>query len=136
LKLFDNTSSSSVIPTSDSTGGALSGIDSRYMNKAALYARVSTDAQQKEGTINSQVIELKRQIETAGHVLVKEYLDDGYSGTLLDRPALDQMRADVKTDTFDAIYFLDTDRIARDSPIRRSSSASLSSTASRSLSLR
>jgi site-specific DNA recombinase len=84
------------------------------MNKAALYARVSTDAQQKEGTINSQVIELKGQIEAAGHVLVKEYLDDGYSGTLLDRPALDQMRADAKTDVFDAIYFLDTDRIARD----------------------
>jgi site-specific DNA recombinase len=114
LKLLDDTEPSSVIPIADSTVGALSGIDSRYMNKAALYARVSTDAQQKEGTINSQVIELKRQIEAAGHVLVKEYLDDGYSGTLLDRPALDQMRADAKTDVFDAIYFLDTDRIARD----------------------
>ncbi len=84
------------------------------MNRAALYARVSTDAQQKEGTINSQVIELKRQIEAAGDVLVKEYIDDGYSGTLLDRPALDQMRTDAKADVFDAIYFLDTDRIARD----------------------
>ncbi len=84
------------------------------MNKAALYARVSTDAQQKEGTINSQVTELKRQIEAAGDILVKEYIDDGYSGTLLDRPALDQMRTDAKADVFDAIYFLDTDRIARD----------------------
>jgi len=99
---------------SDSTNPRVHGIDSRYMNKAALYARVSTDAQQKEGTINSQVTELKRQIEAAGHVLVKEYLDDGYSGTLLDRPALDQMRVNAKTDAFDAIYFLDTDRIARD----------------------
>jgi site-specific DNA recombinase len=84
------------------------------MNKAALYARVSTDAQQKEGTINSQITELKRQIEAAGDVLVKEYIDDGYSGTLLDRPALNQMRTDAKADIFDAIYFLDTDRIARD----------------------
>ena len=44
------------------------------MTKAALYARVSTDAQQKEGTIESQAAELKRQIAAAGHVLVKEYI--------------------------------------------------------------
>src|SRR5271155_5831547 len=79
----------------DSTTDPTSGIDSRCMTKAALYARVSTDAQQKEGTIESQLVELKRQITAAGHVLVKEYIDDGYSGTLLDRPSLNQMRADV-----------------------------------------
>jgi len=84
------------------------------MTKAALYARVSTDAQQKEGTIESQVAELKRQIAAAGHLLVREYVDDGYSGTLLDRPALEQLRQDVKTDQFDAIYFLCADRIARE----------------------
>ena len=39
------------------------------MTKAALYARVSTDAQQKEGTIASQLVELKRQIAVAGHLL-------------------------------------------------------------------
>jgi site-specific DNA recombinase len=80
----------------------------------ALYARVSTDAQQKEGTIESQIVELKRQIAAAGQVLVKEYIDDGYSGSLLDRPALEQLRQDVKTDQFDAIYFLCADRIARE----------------------
>jgi site-specific DNA recombinase len=84
------------------------------MTKAALYARVSTDAQKQEGTIKSQVLELKRQIAAAGHVLVKEYIDDGLSGTQLDRPGLDQMRRDIKTGVFEAIYFLDTDRIARD----------------------
>ena len=83
------------------------------MTKAALYARVSTDAQQKEGTIDSQLVELKRQIAAAGHVLAAEYIDDGYTGTLLDRPALNRMRADVKTDRFDRIYFLAADRIAR-----------------------
>jgi DNA invertase Pin-like site-specific DNA recombinase len=44
---------------------------------------------------------------------IKEYIDDGYSGSQLDRPALDQLRTDVKAG-FEAIYFLDTDRIARD----------------------
>ena len=84
------------------------------MKRAVLYARVSTDAQQKEGTIGSQVLELKRQIAAAGDVLVKEFIDDGYSGTLLDRPALEELRRDIKTHLFDAVYFLDTDRIARD----------------------
>src|SRR5262249_22004880 len=83
------------------------------MTKAALYARVSTDAQQKEATIESQLFELKRQIAAAGHVLVKEYIDDGVTGTLLDRPALNQLREDLKTDLFDAIYFHAADRIAR-----------------------
>jgi len=47
-------------------------------------------------------------------VLVKEYIDDGYSGSELDRPALDQMRLDAKIALFDAIYFLGADRIARE----------------------
>jgi site-specific DNA recombinase len=65
------------------------------MTKAALYARVSTDAQQKEGTIEIQLVELRRQITAAGHVLAAEYIDDGYTGMLLDRPALNRMRADL-----------------------------------------
>jgi site-specific DNA recombinase len=84
------------------------------MRKAALYARVSSEVQQKNRTIDSQVLELKRQIAAAGAVLVREYIDDGYSGAVLDRPALDEMRNDLKTDLFDVIYFLNTDRIARD----------------------
>jgi DNA invertase Pin-like site-specific DNA recombinase len=63
------------------------------MTKAALYARVSTDAHQREGTIESQPVELKKQITAAGHVLAEEYIDDGYTGMLLDRPALNRMRA-------------------------------------------
>jgi site-specific DNA recombinase len=88
--------------------------NSRCMTRSALYARVSTDLQQKEGTIESQLATLRRQIAQAGHELVKEYIDDGYTGTLLTRPGLEQMRSDLKTDLFDAIYFLAADRIARD----------------------
>jgi site-specific DNA recombinase len=84
------------------------------MTKAVLYARVSTDAQQKEATIDSQIAALKKQIAAAGHMLVMEYIDDGYTGTKLNRPGLERLRQDVKTDLFDAVYFLATDRIARD----------------------
>jgi site-specific DNA recombinase len=88
-------------------------VTSRSMRRAALYARVSSDAQQKEGTIESQVAELKRQIDDAGHALVKQYIDDGIPGPLLDRPALNQLREDAKKDVYDVVYFLDADRIAR-----------------------
>jgi DNA invertase Pin-like site-specific DNA recombinase len=102
LKLLDDTDPSLVIPISDSTL-TLESMES--MKRAVLYARVSSDAQQKEGTIESQIVELKKQITAAGHELVKEYVDDGLTGTLLDRPALEQLRQDAKTDLFDRIYF-------------------------------
>jgi len=83
------------------------------MKRAALYARVSSERQKQEQTIESQVAELERQIRATGHVLVKEYIDDGHSGKYLDRPALDALRGDLKADLFEAVYFLDADRIAR-----------------------
>jgi site-specific DNA recombinase len=113
LERSDEIKASPVVHDSDSTlGGVVESME--RMKKAVLYARVSTEAQQKEGTIESQVQELKRQISTAGNALVKEYIDNGYSGAKLDRPALEQLRQDVKTDLFEVIYFLNTDRIARD----------------------
>ncbi len=84
------------------------------MNRAVFYARVSSDLQHKERSIESQIAELKRQIEKSGSKLVKEYVDNGYSGALLDRPAMDQLRKDLRTNVFDTIYILNTDRIARD----------------------
>ena len=80
------------IPSPDSTPRRVHGIDSGHMKRAALYARVSTDRQREEATIESQVLELKKQIAQSGNVLVKEYIDDGYSGKLLDRPALEELR--------------------------------------------
>jgi DNA invertase Pin-like site-specific DNA recombinase len=116
--MLDDTRSGVVLPSSDSTGSGVYGIDSRHMKRAALYAPVSGDLQAKEGTIESQVLVLKKQIAAAGHVLVKEYLDNGFSGPRFDRPALNEMRKDVKTDLFDVIYFHDADRIAREVTIQ------------------
>jgi site-specific DNA recombinase len=84
------------------------------MKKAVLYARVSSEIQKTEHTIDSQIIELKKQVAENGDILVREYIDEGYSGTRLHRPALDQLREDLATDLFDIVYFLTNDRIARD----------------------
>jgi DNA invertase Pin-like site-specific DNA recombinase len=39
------------------------------MKRAALYARVSTDLQKEEGTIKSQLFELRQQIARDGNTL-------------------------------------------------------------------
>jgi site-specific DNA recombinase len=125
VKQLPDTEADAVFPSPDSTNSAVHGIDSRHMTfetsrepaavkRAALYARVSDDLAAKEGTIESQVLALKKQIAAANHVLVKEYIDNGFSGTRFDRPELDQMRKDLKTDLFDVIYFHQADRIARE----------------------
>ena len=88
----------------------------KRMKKAVLYARVSSDAQQKEGTIESQIVELKKQITAAGHELVKEYIDDGYSGARLDRPGLDALRNSAERGLFEAVLCLTPDRLARSYP--------------------
>ena len=56
------------------------------MTRAALYARVSTDLQEKEHTIDSQLEALREYAHKNGYQVVVEYLDDGYSGATLDRP--------------------------------------------------
>ena len=75
---------------------------------------MSDDLAAKERNIESQVLALKKQIAAANHVLVKEYVDNGFSGWRFRRPALDQMRQDLKTNVFDVIYFHAADRIARE----------------------
>ena len=55
---------------------------------ALLYACVSTEAQEKQQTIDSQVAELRRYAEAQGLIIEREFIDDGYSGTMLERPGL------------------------------------------------
>ncbi len=43
----------------------------------------------------------------------RAYIDDGYSGKMLDRPALEDLHRDAKGDAYDAIYFHSAGRLAR-----------------------
>lgn len=58
----------------------------------ALYARVSTEAQEKQQTIESQLAELRRYAQAKGLQIAREFGDDGCSGTMLERPGLDALR--------------------------------------------
>ena len=60
--------------------------------RVAIYARVSSERQEKEHTIGSQLEALRNYAAQNGMELVEEFTDEGYSGARLDRPALDRMR--------------------------------------------
>ena len=64
------------------------------MKIAALYARVSSDRQKQQGTIASQLAALEQFARTNDYQVAPQhvFLDDGYSGAQLDRPALDRLR--------------------------------------------
>lgn len=83
------------------------------VKKAAIYARVSTEKQEREKTIESQLAELREVCRKDGVKIVKEYVDNGFSGATLDRPALDQLRDDVAKGIFDIVYIHSPDRLAR-----------------------
>ncbi len=51
--------------------------------RVALYARVSTEAQEARGTIGSQLDVLKGRIADEGHELDSEFCDDCCSGGAL-----------------------------------------------------
>ena len=83
------------------------------MKKAVIYARVSTERQEEQKTIESQINELREKCKKEGIDIIKEYTDDGFSGSILARPGLDQLRDDASKDLFDTIYILSPDRLAR-----------------------
>jgi site-specific DNA recombinase len=79
----------------------------------ALYARVSSEAQEAKGTIGSQLEVLRARVAAEGQELVAEYLDDGYSGARLDRPGLDALRDAAEAGLIEAVWCLSPDRLAR-----------------------
>lgn len=87
-----------------------------------LYARVSSEAQTRDNTIASQVIALQERIAADSSVLEPDhgYLDDGYSGSILLRPALERLRDVVGSGHVERLYVHAPDRLARAAtPIRR-----------------
>lgn len=85
------------------------------MKRAAIYMRVSTTEQGKEETIKNQEMELIKRVKEDGNALSPDcvYQDEGWSGTILERPALDKMRADAADGNFEVLYAYDRGRLAR-----------------------
>src|SRR6267378_1247206 len=83
--------------------------------QAAIYARVSSERQATAQTIASQLAALRERVTVDGYVLPEamQFLDDGYSGTTLVRPALERLRDLVAAGAVDRLYIHSPDRLAR-----------------------
>jgi site-specific DNA recombinase len=83
--------------------------------RPALYARVSSEQQSQQGTIDSQLADLRQRIEADGLTVDMElcFIDDGYVGSTLVRPALDRLRDMAYAGAFDRLYVHCPDRLAR-----------------------
>jgi len=88
------------------------------MIQAALYARVSTEMQEKERTIDSQLAVVTQYAEAHDFRTTPAltYTDEGYSGSQMDRPALDELRDHARQGRFDVVVILCPDRLARRYP--------------------
>ena len=83
--------------------------------RVAVYARVSSEQQAGESTINSQLAALETRVTADGLVLLPEhrFADDGYSGATLVRPALERLRDLAASGALDQVYVHSPDRLAR-----------------------
>jgi len=82
--------------------------------RAALYCRVSSDEQKQGHTIKSQIKELEDFAKVDNYKIVERYIDDGWSGSILERPKLDRLRDDAAKGLFEAVLINDVDRLSRE----------------------
>lgn len=83
------------------------------MQKVAIYVRVSTEKQAKEGdSIPAQISALREYVQKDENMtLVSEYIDDGMSGTKFEeRDELQRLLSDIKDGKIDIVLFTRVDR--------------------------
>ena len=84
------------------------------INKIAIYTRVSTEDQAKEGfSLDAQLDKLRSYCKARDWIIAGEYIDDGYSGRNVKRPAYYQMLKEL--DKWDILLVIKMDRIHRNS---------------------
>ena len=83
--------------------------------RVALYARVSSEQQAEAGTIASQIEAIRKRIVEDGLCIdgELEFVDEGYSGATLVRPALERLRDIAASGCVDRLYVHSPDRLAR-----------------------
>jgi site-specific DNA recombinase len=83
--------------------------------QAAIYARVSSERQAETQTVASQVATLRERVAADGLPLPEalQFIDNGYSGATLVRPALERLRDLAAAGAVDRLYVHSPDRLAR-----------------------
>src|SRR3954469_24852382 len=87
----------------------------RWERVAAIYARVSSDRQRHEHTIQSQTAALRELAGARGLLLVEDLVfeDEGFSGASLRRPALERLRDRAVEGRLEVLLCHAPDRLAR-----------------------
>src|ERR1700730_12021495 len=82
---------------------------------AAIYARVSSDQQKENHTIQSQTAALIEYAKTHGYTVPSQwqFQDEGYSGATLLRPGLEAMRDLAGAGQIAAVLIYSPDRLSR-----------------------
>ncbi len=83
------------------------------MKRVAIYARVSTEEQSRNGlSIQAQLQELRKYVLDHNYKLIDEYVDAGISArkSYKKRPELLRLLKDVENDNLDIILFIKLDR--------------------------
>ena len=85
------------------------------MSNAAIYARVSSARQKEQETISSQTAALRAHAEQLGLDVPAQWVfcDDGHSGAILVRPALEKPRDLVAQVPVEVVLVYAPDRLAR-----------------------
>lgn len=78
-----------------------------------LYARVSTDSQLEGYSIDAQKEFLLSYAKSKDYTEFEYYVDGGYSGKDLNRPAIQKLIEDCKNHKIDAVFVFKLDRISR-----------------------
>jgi len=82
--------------------------------KAAIYTRVSTEDQEKEGTsLQTQLQNCLDYCQGKGYEVTHRFAE-AYSGLSLERPELDKLRELVRNEVIDVIVCYSLDRLSRD----------------------
>lgn len=85
--------------------------------RVGLYMRLSREDGDKEesSSVTNQREMLKRYVsEQENFFIVKEYVDDGYTGTNFDRPGFKQMIEDIEVGIIDTVITKDLSRLGRE----------------------
>lgn len=79
----------------------------------ALYVRVSTDIQVDGYSIDEQLERLEKFCDANTWVIYNKYIDPGYSGSTIDRPAMNDMIRDIRLKKIDLVLVYKLDRLSR-----------------------
>ena len=79
------------------------------MKRAVIYSRVSTLDQNPQ----MQLLDLQQLASQRGFEIIDTYVDHGFSGVRVKRPALDRMLADARRGRFEVLLVWSCDRVAR-----------------------